>query len=160
MFRSARNIAGLSREEAAFSIHIGSRTLNNYEHGLTTVPPDVALRMQDIYMDPTLTAKYCADYCPIGQIFAHSVPQEHNLCSAVLGLLKEQNDFSRVRESLIDIASDGIISKDELPEFEEIMEELIDLEKRIEEIKLAAAAMISIPAMMQKRKRPLVTAAR
>ena len=150
----------MSREEAADRLFIGSRTLNNYEHSITTVPPDVALKMQEVYLDPTLTAKYCSDYCPIGQIFAHSVPEKHNLCSAVLGLLKEQNDFARVRESLINIAADGIIDRDELPEFEGIMEELIDIEKQIEAIKLAAAAMISIPKMMQKRKRPLATAAR
>ncbi len=160
MFKNARNIAGLSREAAAFQLHIGNRTLNNYEHEITIVPPDVALKMQDVYGDPTLTAHYCSDYCPIGQIFAHSVSTDHNLCTAVLGLLKEQNDFAKVRESLVEIAADGEIDLEELPAFENIMEELMDLEKKIEEIKLAAASMISIPTMMQKRKRPLVTAAR
>jgi hypothetical protein len=38
------------------------------------------------------------------------------------------------------------------------MAELLDLEKRIEELKLQAARIISIPAMMQKRKRPLQAA--
>ena len=158
MFMSARNQAGLSREEAADRLFIGNRTLNNYEHGLTTVPPETALRMQDVYLDPTLTAKYCSDYCPIGQIFAHSVPDHNNLCQAVMGLLKEQNDFAKVRENLIDMASDGIIDQSELPEFEAIMEELLDLEKRIEEIKLAAAAIVSIPNLMQKRKSRLAAA--
>jgi len=55
---------------------------------------------------------------------------------------------------------DGIISPDEIPAFAKVVDELLDLEKKIEELKLQAASMISIPAMMQKRKRPLATAAR
>ena len=158
MFISARKIVEMSREEAAGRLSIGTRTLNNYEHGYTIVPPDTALRMQEVYGDPTLTARYCAEYCPIGQIFAHSVPDQQNLCSAVLGLLKEHNDVMKLRESLIEISADGVIDQYELPAFQNILDELIDLEKKIEEVKMHAATMISIPEMMQKRKRPLAAA--
>lgn len=158
MFREARNRAGISRDEAAFRLHIGTRTLTNYEHQITVTPPEIALRMQEIYKDPTLTARYCSDYCPIGQVFAHSVPDHGNLCQSVLGLLEEHNDVAEIRDSLIEIASDGIIDAHELDVFEDIMDELLDLEKKIEEIKLQAAHMLSIPAMMQKRKRPLQAA--
>ena len=34
-----------------------------------------------------------------------------------------------------------------------VMEELLDLEKKIEEVKLQAAYILSIPAMMRKRKK-------
>lgn len=152
MFKTAREATGMSREMAACKLHIGSRTLNNYEHGYTIVPPEVALRMADVYKAPTLTAKYCSDYCPIGQIYAHNAPDHHNLCQSVLGLLEEHNDVSKMRDSLISIASDGIIDESEIPAFENIMGELLALEQRIEEIKIQAADYISIPAMMQKRK--------
>ncbi len=158
MFKRARNIAGLSREDASSRLHIGNRTLNNYEHYLTTVPPEVAISMGEIYTDPTLTAKYCSDYCPIGQIYAHSVPEAINLCSAVLGLLNEYNEVDRIRPQLISIAQDGVIDESELPTFKSILDDLMDLEKKIEEIKLFAASMISIPELMEKRKRPLVAA--
>lgn len=160
MFRSARNMSGLSREVAAAELHLATRTLNNYENGLTIVPPETALAMQEVYGAPTLTARYCSEYCPIGQIFAHSVPDHNNLCQAVLGLLKEQNDVAKVRNNLIEITADGIIDVEEIAVFEDIMEELLDLEKKIEELKMQAASILSIPALMQKRKRPLVTAAR
>lgn len=158
MFKKARNQAGMSREEAAFQLHIGNRTLTNYEHQITVTPPEIALRMQEIYQDPTLTAKYCSEYCPIGQIFAHQVPDQQNLCQAVLGLLKEQADVEEIRGTLVEIAADGVIDEAELPTFERVMDELLDLERQIEELKLYAASIISIPAMMQKRKRPLIAA--
>lgn len=158
MFKDARNAAGLSREEASAALIIGNRTLLNYEHGQSTVPPDIALRMQDIYGAPTLTAKYCAEYCPIGQIFAHSIPGELNLCQAAFGVLKEHTDVAKMREALIDIMADGIIDQDELPVFENVLNELMDLEKKIEEMKLAAASLVSIPAMMQKRKMTAIAA--
>ena len=160
MFINARNKAGLSREEAAFRLHIGNRTLNNYEHHQTIVPPDIALEMQNVYHDPTLTAKYCSNYCPIGQIFAHGVPDYNNLCQAAMGLMKEEDDVSELRKELITICADGVIDNTELPAFTEILDELLDLEKKIEEFKIHAASIISLPEMMQERKRPLVTAAR
>jgi DNA-binding XRE family transcriptional regulator len=158
MFKEARNRSGLSRDEAAFRLHIGTRTLTNYEHQVTVTPPEIALRMQEIYNDPTLTARYCSEYCPIGQVFAHSVPERSNLCQSVLGLIKEQKDVEQVRSRLIDIASDGIVEDHELADFKDIMEELLDLEMKIEELKLQAARLISIPAMMQKRKTALAAA--
>ena len=153
MFLDARKMAGFSREEAAARLNIGTRTLQNYELGPSIVPPETALKMQEIYQDPTLTAKYCSGYCPIGQIFAHEVSGQQNLCSAVLGLLKEQNDVEQIRAKLIEITADGIIEQTELPAFELVMEELLDLEKKIEEVKLQAAYILSIPAMMRKRKK-------
>ena len=53
----------------------------------------------------------------------------------------------------IEITADGIIEQTELPAFELVMEELLDLEKKIEEVKLQAASILSIPDMMRKRKK-------
>jgi DNA-binding XRE family transcriptional regulator len=67
MFIDARKKAGLSRDEAAFRIHIGSRTLLNYEHEMTIPPPDVALKMAEVYDDPSLTADYCSNIAQLGR---------------------------------------------------------------------------------------------
>jgi transcriptional regulator with XRE-family HTH domain len=159
MFKEARNQAGISRDEAAFRLHIGSRTLTNYEHRVTVTPPEIALKMQEIYRVPTLTARYCSEYCPIGQVFAHSVPEHDNLCQSVLGLLDEHSDVTELRETLTKIAADGVIDQNEKPIFETIMNELLDLEMKIKELKLQAARIVSIPDMMQrKKKRPLQAA--
>lgn len=55
MLRTARNATGLSREEAAHRLYVGSRTLADYELGKTIAPPDVVLRMADVYQEPELT---------------------------------------------------------------------------------------------------------
>lgn len=158
MFKEARNRAGLSKEEAAFRLHIGTRTLHNYERQITVTPPEIALKMQEIYQVPTLTARYCSEYCPIGQVYAHRIPDHDNLCQSVLGLLNEYNDVARMQNTLVSIAADGAIDQQELQVFKDIMSELLDLEMKIEELKLQAASLMSIPAMMQKKKRPLQAA--
>jgi len=160
MFKDARNRAGISRHDAALRLHIGSRTLTNYEHQVTVTPPEIALKMQELYRDPTLTAKYCSEYCPIGQIFAHRVPDHNNLCQSVLGLLDEHSDVTELRETLTKITADGVIDQREKLIFEKIMNELLDLEMKIEELKMQAASIISIPTMMQKRKETALAAAR
>jgi hypothetical protein len=76
---------------------------------------------------------------------------KNDRCQAVLGLLKEQNDVARVRDNLIEITSDGIIDDEEKQMFESIMDELLDLELKIEEVK--TALIMSIPAMMQKKEK-------
>lgn len=158
MFLSARTAAGLSREEAIERLGIGShKTLYNYENGYTAVPPDIVLQMQQVYHEPTLAARYCSDHCPIGRIFAHNISSTE-LCRCVVGLAKEGKDVYRMRDELMAIAEDGTISPDEVERFEKIMSELLDLESKIEELKLAAAPYISIPKMMLERKRPLVAA--
>ena len=154
MFKDARKVVGLSLQEAAFRCHIGSRTLVNYEAGITNTPPEVALQMAEVYGDPALTARYCAEYCPIGQVHAQTV-EERDLAGAVLGLIKECNDVRTIRNRLIEITEDGIITEDEIPDFEWAMDELLDLERRITTLKLWAAR--HLPAG-EKRKAALVAA--
>ncbi len=150
MLKAARNKAGLSREEASFRLHIGCRTLADYEAGRTVAPPDVVLRMAEVYDQPDLPADYCANLCPIGQIYAYHLAKR-DLAVAVLGLLKEMADVERLKGKLIDIAADGNLSREELPEFEEIMHEVCHLEKRIGELKIFAMRNGILPTKEKDR---------
>lgn len=152
MLRNARNQAGISREEASFRLHIGCRTLADYEAGRTIAPPDVVLRMAEVYGQPDLPADYCALICPIGQIFAYNFAK-HDIAVAVLGLINEMADVERLKSNLIAIAADGRLAQDELPEFEGIMREICELEKQIGELKLIAMRNgIDIEDIMKKEK--------
>ena len=137
MLRKARNAAGISREEAAHRIYIGTRTLADYESGRTVAPPDVVMRMAEVYGEPTLTADYCAKVCPIGQVLAHCV-ERSDFAVTVLRVLKEFADVERLRDSLIQIASDGKINPHEVDKFETIMKEMVELERWIGELKFFA----------------------
>ncbi len=137
MFRVARNKRRLSREEAAYRLYIGSRTLADYESGRTVAPPDVVMRMAEVYEEPTLTADYCSTICPIGQVLAHSVDRSE-FAVTVLRVLKEFADVERVKERLVCIAADGELHEQETGEFEAILKEMVELEKRIGELKYFA----------------------
>lgn len=137
MFRAARNAAGLSREEAAHRLYIGTRTLADYELGRTIAPPDVVMRMAEVYREPTLTADYCSKICPIGQVLAHSL-ERTEFAVTVLRVLKEFADVERIKDRLIHIASDGKVSLHEEVEFRAIMKEIVELERWIGELKYFA----------------------
>jgi len=137
MLKAARNAAGLSREEAAHRIYIGTRTLADYESGRTVAPPDVVMRMAEVYRQPELTADYCAKVCPIGQVLAHSLDRSEFAIS-VLRLLKEFDDVKKLLNDLTRIAADGQVNAHEMDEFREIMREMIELERQIGELKFFA----------------------
>jgi len=158
MYMQARQGTGLCREEAAHRLYIGSRTLARFELGQVVPPPDIVLRMVKLYRQPALSARYCSEACPIGQISAYPV-EEKSLPAIVLGLIKEHNDIGELRNRLIAIAEDGVVSADEVAEFERILDELLDLEQRIEAIKLWAARILPVDDMISKRKKAAQLAA-
>ncbi len=137
MLRTARNKAGFTREEAAHRIYVGTRTLADYELGRTIAPPDVVMRMSEVYREPTLPADYCAKVCPIGQVLAHSLNRSE-FAVTVLRVLKEFADVEKLRGDLIKIASDGKINPHEEAEFTAIMREMVELERWIGELKFFA----------------------
>lgn len=150
MLRTARNNAGITREEAAHRIYIGTRTLADYESCRTVAPPDVVMRMSVVYEEPALPADYCSTVCPIGQVLAHSLNRSE-FAVTVLRVLKEFADVERVKDRLISIASDGKINPHEEAEFKKIMKEMIELERWIGELKFFALRQgIEIKDIMPK----------
>ena len=137
MLKAARNAARLSREEAAHRIYIGTRTLADYETGRTVAPPDVVMRMAEVYQEPELTADYCAKVCPIGQVLAHCV-RRSEFAVTVMRVLKEFTDVKGLLDDLVRIASDGRVNPHEEAEFTAIMRELVELERQIGELKFFA----------------------
>ena len=137
MLRTARNKAKLTREEAAHRIYVGTRTLADYELGRTIAPPDVVMRMAEVYREPTLPADYCSKVCPIGQVLAHCV-RRSEFAVTVMRVLKEFADVKGLLDDLIRIASDGRVNANEEAEFTAIMRELVELERQIGELKFFA----------------------
>jgi len=61
-----RRYANVTREEAAFRLHVAVRTLYSYEKGHQLPPADVICGMAEIYNNSSIPLWYCANICPIG----------------------------------------------------------------------------------------------
>lgn len=134
----ARKKAGIAKVTVYEKLLIDHRKLKAFETG--NEPPEIirfVLDASKLYGDPTLPQRYCSELCPIG--IRCRVPVEaRDLATAVLGVLKECNDVQTIRDRLIEIAEDGVIDQAERAEFERIMVELFDLQRRIESLRLWA----------------------
>lgn len=135
---SARKNARLPKTAAADFLNIDPRTLIKAE----SIPPttegaNLVLRMSEVYQDSTLPDRYCSELCPVG-VRCRAPLKVRDLAGAVLGLLKECGDIEAIRYRLMEIAEDGVIDKSEIGDFERIMGELLEMEQRIESLRLWA----------------------
>lgn len=142
MYLSARNEAGMSREAASMALFIGSTSLKDYEHGKTTPPPEVVMRMSQVYKKPEMTAKYCREECPIGQAYCFDILNNVDL-SPVAILTKFMDEKAEIDGLLLKLM--GIVlnktcaddfTAEEMAEFKAAVLELLDLEHVIETLKL------------------------
>lgn len=126
-----------SREGAAEMLGMSVSSVADAELGITKcMPVDKAVLMADLYKAPQLLNYYCLHECPIGHRMSIS-DEVHNIDRVTVKLLKNlrTKELEEIKDSLIDIASDGIISADEKPEAEEILGYLDQLAKTVSELK-------------------------
>jgi len=126
-----------SRERAAEQLGMSVSSLADAELGLSKcMPVDKAVLMADRYNAPHLLNYYCLHECPIGH--RHSLSEELlNVDRVTIKLLKQLKveELDGIKDKLLDIAEDGVISEDEKPELEEIIAYLDELAKTISELK-------------------------
>lgn len=127
-----------SREGAAEFLGISVSSLANYELGITkVVPPDMVVMMADLYNAPQLKAHYCAYECLMGQ----GSPIATEINSIELVTVKIMQSLSgvkleKIKEQLIEIAADGIVSESEVPALQEIVNYLNGVAQTIGELSL------------------------
>lgn len=138
--RANEKYGNMSRINVADSLGISESSLKNYETGVTlVVPSDVVLRMSKLYNAPELRNHYCRNMCPLGTIQAPDLDVEQlHLDRLTIKLLNSIKEIGGVRDSLIEIAADGIIDSNEKPELEKILKCLDDITKHAQELKLWA----------------------
>lgn len=117
-----------SKEGAAELLGVSVSTLSDYELGLTKiVPPDMVVKMSDLYSAPELRNFYCTEMCPLGcEMPKVSVEDLDRITLRALSSLK---NVGKVKDKLLDITEDGIISEDEEADMKEILESLEELEQ-------------------------------
>lgn len=134
-----------SREGAAELLGVSVSSLADYELGITKViPVDKVVLMAELYGAPELKAWYCAEECPIGRGFPMPSAELSSVERTAMQLLKQlrESDVQDVKDTLIDITADGVISDDERVDLTRILEYLDGLIKAAGELRLIGAKVL------------------
>lgn len=124
-----------SKEGAAEFLGISVSTLSDYELGITKiVPPDMVLKMADLYNAPELRNYYCREMCPLGE----DVPvlELEDLDRITVRAMASLRKVAGMKESLLDITADGKITEDEKPELRRILTTLDEIASITQSLKV------------------------
>lgn len=131
-----------TRAKAALELEwIDENRLERIEKNRAAIRPDEVVRMAEVYDEPSLCNHYCAMQCPIGQdgkVPYIGQPERSELPIIVLKMIASLNNTSQMKDRLIDIASDGDVSEDELEEFEAIRKELDEITSTVKKLEMWA----------------------
>lgn len=150
-YQIARLSAGLTQEQAAEKLPSSVESLKAYENGHRFPDNGMVARMVDLYEAPWLALAHLQTTSgPLSVI--PKATRVQPLPLAAIQLINRVMAFAEHRgaQRLLQIAEDGEIAEDELPEYEGIVEELDGL--------VAAALSVKFVPKAQKKNRPDVGA--
>lgn len=129
-----------SRENASEMLGISAETLRAYETGITkTVPAESVLQMSLLYNAPELRNHYCRNVCSIGEKYAQVVDVDHiDLDRLTLRLLNSLRNIAEIKEALVEIVADGVITEQEKPSLSYVLETLDAISLHTQELRLWA----------------------
>ena len=138
IYKTCRELAGLTQEAAADKLCCSVRSLARYESGEQAVPDDVAYQMAVLYESQYLAVQHLR---LVSHVAAELLPPVTvlDLPQAAIRIINRFRLFAenhRERE-LLAIAEDGVISQEERPLYDEIMAELQELTGAILELGLS-----------------------
>lgn len=116
-----------SMDGAAESMGISKDQLSNYELGLyKQIPVESVVIMADIYNAPELLNHYCCNECPIGKRTISPISQENinNIFKLSIGIFNLLDEGKHMGKNLLDIVEDGIVTEDERPQVDYIVDNL------------------------------------
>lgn len=125
----------LSKEGAAELLGVSVSTLSDYELGVTkTIPPDMVVKMADLYNAPELENYYCTNMCPLGG----DIPKAEiaDLDRITVRTLSAFRKLKSTKELLLDITEDGVVDESEKADMEKVLEDLEELEQITQSMKL------------------------
>ena len=136
IYFQSREEAGLTRAQASEKMEfISESRIEKIETEKVTVHPEDVVAMAEAYKKPGLCNYYCSHECRIGQDYVPEVKLS-SLAEISLGILASVNSLNEQKDRLIEIAEDGTISSDELPDFLAIQERLEKLALTVDSLKL------------------------
>lgn len=136
IYQTSREERNYSRETAAEKLgFISSDRIEKIENEKTLPHPEEVLAMADCYRNPSLCNYFCSHECPIGIEYVPEIKAKE-LSQITLEMLATLNKLVRAKERLIEITVDGELSKEELPDFLKIKEELEKMALSIDSLNL------------------------
>jgi len=136
LYQLSRENACLTRESAAELLKfISADRIEKIESEKSFPHPDEILAMSNCYKNPSLCNYYCSHECPIGQEYVPEVKFKE-LSQITLEMLASLNTLDKEKNRLIEITVDGIISDDEMKDFEKIQEQLSQIAMAIDSLQL------------------------
>ncbi len=136
IYQLSRETAGLTREAAAELMDfVSADRIEKIESEKSQPHPDEIMAMADAYKAPALCNYYCSHECQIGRTYVPEIKSKE-LSIITLEMLSTLNTLSKEKDRLIDIAADGTITADEVPDFLKIKQELDEMSSTIESLKL------------------------
>lgn len=146
--KAANNVFYLARCNAAtFNGKLSSRDGAGEVTGLdktriarieleTLVPyPEEVVLLADSYNAPELENYFCSHLCPIGRSRVPSV-EVLQLDRITLRILSALKNVDFVRQTIVDVVGDGVITEDERPKLNEILGVLESISKAAMEMEL------------------------
>lgn len=124
-----------SKEGASELLGISVSTLSDYELGITKViPPDMVLKMADLYNAPELENHYYTSMCPLGKDMPKADLADLDRIS--IKALSTFRKLGETKELLLDITEDGVIDESEKPQLDKILGTLDELEQVAQSLKI------------------------
>ena len=131
-----RENAQLTRDAAAELMeYVSADRIEKIENERSLPHPEEILAMSKAYKAPDLCNYYCSHECPIGQEFVPEVKIK-DLSQITLEMLASLNSLEREKNRLIEITVDGVITEDEMTDFEKIQAQLSQISMAIDSLQL------------------------
>ena len=109
--------------------------IEKIESGRSLPHPEEILTMAECYKNPALCNYYCSHECPIGQEHVPEIKLKE-LSQITLEVLASLNAMEKEKNRLIEITVDGVISAEEIKDFEKIQEQLSQIAIAIDSLQL------------------------
>lgn len=108
--------------------------LSRIESGVANPYPEEVHLMADLYNAPELRNYYCTEICPLGC----DMPKVGavDLDRITVRALSSFKKISQTEKILLDITEDGVISDDERPAMQKVLENLGELEAITQNLKV------------------------
>ena len=133
IYKSAREKTVFTQESVAEQLHISVESIRAYETGKRRPADDMVVSMMELHEYPYLGYQHLMS-SPLCDLLPEVVPYSMEQAAMRLVRLLDKFDKNNQDDTLLEIAEDGLVSSDELEDYQTIMDEL-------EEIMEAAMAL-------------------